>query len=137
MKSLFAFAMCTSLILLAGCSSPESKAQVRADEICNCVKSIGINKNLNVFKLQDRGYMSDLERKVERELPQKLLVILKEIDEELSDLSKNEKKEYTRALLKSLLDTDCADILLDNTPYQMLGPGIEVLEEDLDRRERY
>jgi hypothetical protein len=137
MKALLAATALLSLFIFSGCSSPEVQAKDHAEQICDCIKSIGIDEDIDIFKLQDRKFMREVERKAERELPQKLLVILKEIDEELSDLSKNDKKEYTRALLKSLLDTDCADIALDNIPYDMLGLGIDVMEDEFEVRDRY
>ncbi|MCR9171507.1 MAG: hypothetical protein NXI10_03375 [bacterium] len=126
-----------SMFLFTGCSSPESKAEDRAEEICDCVKAIGINEDMNLFSLQDRSVMRDIERKAERELPRELLKVLKKIEEDIEKLSKEEKKEYTRALMKSMMDTDCADMALDNIPYDMLGLGIDMMEEQLDRQERF
>ncbi len=126
-----------SLLLFAGCSSPESKAEDRAEEICDCVKSIGISDDMNIFSLQSRSVMRDIEDKAERELPRKLLKVFKKIEKDIDPLSKEEKKEYTRALMKAILDTDCADIALNNIPYDMLGLGIDMMEEQLDRQERF
>lgn len=126
-----------SIFLFSGCSSNESKAENRAEEICDCVKSIGIDKNISIGKLQNRDFVRDIERKAEKELPRKLLKVLRKIEEDIDDLSKAEKKEYTRSLMKALIDTDCADIALDNIPYDMLGFGLDMAEEGLDRQERY
>lgn len=126
-----------SILLFAGCSSNESKAENRAEEICDCVKSIGIDKSLSIGKLQNREFMRDIERKAEEELPRKLLKVLRKIEEDIDNLSKEEKKDYTRSLMKALIDTDCADIALDNIPYDMLGFGLDMVEEGIERQERF
>lgn len=136
MKALLTAAVLLSLFIFSGCSSPEDEAEGHAVEICDCIKSIGIDESTNIFKLQDRKFMREVERKAQRELPEKLLVIFKEIEKDLAGLSKYEKKEYTRALLKSLLDTDCADIALDNIPYDMLGLGIDEMEDQIKVQDR-
>ena len=137
MKYLLITGGLSSLLLFTGCSSPESKAEDRAEEICECVLELGINKDMNLFSLQDRSKMRDIERKAERELPRKLLKVFKEIEDDIDPLSKDEKKEYTRALMKAMMDTECADIALDNIPYDMLGMGIDMAEEQIERQERY
>jgi len=126
-----------SVLLFSGCSSNESKAEDRAEEICDCVKAIGINEDLSFVKLQDRKVMRDIERKAEKELPRELLKVMRKIEEDIDDLSKEEKKEYTRALMKALIDTDCANIALDNIPYDMLGFGLDMLESEFERQDRF
>lgn len=126
-----------TLLLFAGCSSPESKAEDRAEAMCDCVMELGIDKNMNLMTLQDRSTMRDIERKAEKELPEKLLKILREIEDDIDPLSKEEKKEYTRALMKAILDTECADLALDNIPYDMLGLGIDMMEQQMERQKRY
>ena len=130
-KGLLLFAV-LSVLFGAGCSSQQSRAEAHAEEICDCLKEVGVNEDLNLLKLQDRDFVRKMERKAERILPKKILKIMKEIESEMADLSKNEKKEYTRSFLKAAIDTECADVALDNIPYDMMGLFIDMLERQID-----
>jgi hypothetical protein len=134
-KYLFIFIL--PLFVVAGCGSSESSAENHAEEICDCLKEIGVNKDLNMVKMQDREFMRTMEDKAERVLPGKILKIMKEVDKDLSSLSKVEKKAYTRAFLKAMIDTDCADVALENIPYDMMGIAIGSMEREIERSKRY
>ncbi|XOV66392.1 MAG: hypothetical protein ACFHU9_12270 [Fluviicola sp.] len=134
MKYLLLIVGFTYLLPITGCSSPKKKAETKADEICDCVLELGIERDINMFSLMDASKMREIERKAKRELPRKLIKIFREIEHDIAPLSKEKKKEYTRALFKAMMDTECADIALDNLPYDMLGPGIDMMEERFDGR---
>lgn len=125
------------LLVVAGCGSSESSAENHAEEICDCLKEIGVNKDLTIVKMQDREFMRGMEDKAERVLPGKILKIMKEVDKDLSSLSKDEKKAYTRAFLKAMIDTECADIALENIPYDMMGLAIGEMESEIEQMKRY
>jgi hypothetical protein len=74
---------------------------------------------------------------MEKIVPKCLLRIVKEMEEEISDLSKNDKKEYTRAFFKACFDTECTDITLDLIPYDLLGLAIEGVESEIINQRRY
>ena len=59
------------------------------------------------------------------------------MEEEISDLSKNDKKEYTKAFLKACIDTECTDIGLDLIPYDLLGLGLGEAESVINDQRRY
>jgi hypothetical protein len=134
-KSLFAFIL-PLLLVFVGCSSPQSSAENHAEEICDCLKEIGVNKDLTIAKMQDREFMRDMEDKAERTLPAKMIKIMKAIEKDLSSLSKDDKKEYTRTFLKAIIDTDCADVLFENIPYDMMGIAIGEMEREMEYSNR-
>jgi len=138
MKTIIYSIMATSMIVLLGaCGSPEKKANDHAEEICECLQDAGLDNSLSLIKLQDRRYMNEMEDKMEKTVPKCMLAILKEMDEEISELSKKEKKEYTKAFLKGCIDTECADIALDLIPYDMLGIALGEAERQIERQEEY
>lgn len=137
MKYLLITGSLFSVLLFGGCSSPESEAEDRAEEICDCVKELGIDRNINLFSIQSGSFMRDIDRSAGLKIQRDLLNILKKIDEDIDNLSKEEKKDYTKALMKAMIDTDCSDMALSKIPYDMLGLGIDIMEEQLDQQERY
>jgi hypothetical protein len=78
-----------------------------------------------------------MEDKMEEEIPTCALKVFREIEKDMDDMSKNEKKEYTKAFLKSCIDTDCADIALSLVPYDMMGLGLNEAENQLKRQRSY
>ena len=118
-------------------ASNESKSADRAKEMCECLQDAGLENSITISKLGDRRFQRDLERKMEKIVPKCLLRIVKKMEEEISDLSKNDKKEYTRAFFKACFDTECTDITLDLIPYDLLGLAIEGVESEIINQRRY
>ena len=115
----------------------ESKSADRAKEMCECLQDAGLDNSITISKLGDRRFQRDLERKMEKIVPKCLLRIVKKMEEEISDLSKNDKKEYTKAFLKACIDTECTDITLDLIPYDLLGLALEGAESEINGQRRY
>lgn len=136
-KLIYTTAILSITILLSNCSDPEEDAKNHAEEMCDCVKEIGFNEDINIFDFGDPDFARNLERRAEKELPRKFLKIFREMEKEMHELDRKEKKEYVRTFLKSLLDTDCANIILDRLPYEMIGPALDELEKEVDRNEDY
>lgn len=134
---IYSIAAISASILLSSCSSAEKKAVGHAEEICECLQDAGLNKSIDYVRLSDRSFQRNLTEKMEKTVPRCMLSILKEMDEEIAELSKKEKKEYTKAFLKGCIDTECSDIALDLIPYDLLGIGLLGLERQLDRQEEY
>ena len=118
-------------------ASNESKSADRAEEMCECLQDAGLDNSITISKLGDRRFQRDLERKMEKIVPKCLLRIVKKMEEEISDLSKNDKKEYTKAFLKACIDTECTDITLDLIPYDLLGLALEGAESEINDQQRY
>lgn len=134
--SIFAAAM---FLVLNGCGSGgvEAAAEDYADELCTCLTEAGLDNSLSILSLQDRSFMRDMEDKMEDEIPTCALKVFRNIEQDLDDMSKNEKKEYTKAFLKACIDTDCSDIALGLIPYDMMGMGLNEAESQLKRQRRY
>jgi hypothetical protein len=138
MKNIFYFITAVSIaIALSACGGVEADAADHAKEMCECLQDAGLDNSISISKLQDRGFQRDLERKMEKTVPKCLLPIVKEMEEEISDLSKNDKKEYTKAFLKACIDTECTDIGLDLIPYDLLGLGLGEAESVINDQRRY
>lgn len=75
--------------------------------------------------------------KMEKIVPKCLLRIVKEMEEEISDLSKGEKKEYTKAFSKACIDTECTDIILDLIPYYLFGLALQEAKSEINGQRRY
>jgi hypothetical protein len=118
-------------------ASNESKSADRAKEMCECLQDAGLDNSITISKLGDRRFQRDLERKMEKIVPKCLLRIVKKMEEEISDLSKNDKKEYTKAFLKACIDSECTDITLDLIPYDLLGLALEEAESEINGQRRY
>tara|TARA_B110000027_G_C15871737_1_gene191484 strand:+ start:21 stop:500 length:480 start_codon:yes stop_codon:yes gene_type:complete len=138
MKTIIYFISATSIaIALSACGGVEADAAGHAKEMCECLQDAGLDNSISISKIQDRSFQRNLERKMEKTVPKCLLPIVKEMEEEISDLSKNDKKEYTKAFLKACIDTECADIALDLIPYDLLGLGLGEAERQINGQRRY
>lgn len=134
---IYSIAVGAMFLLLSSCGGVKANANDHAEEMCECLQDAGLDNTVSIMKLQDRSYTRDLERNMEKTVPRCMLPILKEIEEEINDLSKNDKKEYTKAFLKACIDTECADLALDMIPYDMLGIALGEAERQIERREEY
>lgn len=122
--------------VISSCVSNEAKTRDHAEALCDCMKEIGLNDDLTAEDLEDRRKVRKMENDAERHLPKCALPILKEMKVEMDELGKSEKKEYTKAFLKNVIDTDCADVVLDNVPFEALGLLIDDLESQVDISQR-
>jgi hypothetical protein len=131
----YIFAISTTLILTS-CGGVESKAESRAEAMCDCMQDAGVTDMSEiVLGSSFRRAMRMSNDKYTIDLPKCLLKVMKEMETDLQGLSKKEEKAYTKAFLKGCIDTDCADNLLDFVPYDELGKTIEQYERRIDRQE--
>jgi len=113
------------LILIASCGSDPVN---HADSICNCLKEGGLNSSLSLMELDDLEDSMD-----EEEVTACVLNVFRKMEDDMSDMSKNEKKEYTKEFLKGVVDTECSDLILNVVPYDMLGLALTGAESELLR----
>ena len=124
-------------VVLSGCGGAEAKAENHAEELCTCLTDAGLDNSLNILRLNDRSFMRDMEDKFQNEVPECAMKVFREMEKDLDDMSKNQKKEYTKAFLKACIDTDCADIAINMIPYDRMGMAVDMLEDQLRRQQRY
>ena len=113
------------LILIASCGSDPVN---HADSICNCLKEGGLNSSLSLMELDDLEDSMD-----EEEVTACVLNVFRKMEDDMSDMSKNDKKEYTKEFLKGVVDTECSDLILNAVPYDMLGLALTGAESELLR----
>ncbi|MDC3253052.1 hypothetical protein OAU25_02245 [Crocinitomicaceae bacterium] len=120
--SILAFAL---LLTTVSCSGGNPSGH--ADEMCDCLKEGGFDNSISLMDLED------LEDSFEGEVPACMLSVFRKIEDDMADMSKNDKKEYTKDFLKGVVDTECSDIILDVIPYDMFGLALTGAETELLR----
>ncbi len=123
-------------VAFSSCGSNERATKIHAEKLCDCMKETGFDTSLTALDLNDSKKMYEIERSAERILPECTLATLKEIEAEMAAMNKAEKIEYTKAFLKNVIDTECADIILQNAPYDMLGIIIREAEREVEYEKR-
>lgn len=118
------FATLAGVLILASCGGGvKSKAEDLADLTCDCVQ-----KSIDLDNIMSFGPES-----LDRVAMQSCIASdSKEYLEYFKDLSENDRKEFVREYMKALLDTECADVLLDQgmsmMNESMLDRAIEEME---------
>jgi hypothetical protein len=118
------------------CGSNEAATRKHAEELCDCMEDIGLDESLSLADLNNYDQMREMEKKAEESLPKCAFAILKNIQSDLDELNKSEKKDYTKSFLKNVIDTECADVILDKVPFDMMGMLVVQMEKEVDRAER-
>jgi hypothetical protein len=78
--------------------------------------------------------LDDLEDSMDdEEVAACVLNVFRKMEDDMSDMSKNDKKEYTKEFLKGVVDTECSDLILNAVPYDMLGLALTGAESELLR----
>ena len=90
------------ILVLSGCGGSEADANEHADELCKCLTDAGLDGSISVMKLSDYRYLNDLAEQMEEKVPKCALKIFREMDKELENLNKSEKKEKFKARKKEL-----------------------------------
>ena len=125
------------LLILSACGGTKADANNHAKEMCKCLQDAGLDSSISTSKLMDREFIMEIEKKMEETVPRCILPIVEEMEKEINELSKNEKKEYTKALMKAVIDTECSDLALDLIPFDMLGIALGEAERQIERQEKY
>ena len=102
----------------------DAKAKLFAENLCKFAKEIGFDTDLKL----DEEYMRKHGDKFEEnfyENSDKFLTLLKDLDTHLKTLNDEQKQNFTKELLKAIIDTDCSNILFKSIPYGMLSDGIK------------
>ena len=114
MKKIFISTL--TLMILSACGAG-GNASKRANELCDCMKKDGLKKGITMEEAESLG------DKVEGNALSYLAVAAL-IQSDMKELDKEGKKAYTKALLKSMIDSECMDFALDAVPYEMLDTSL-------------
>lgn len=113
-------------LFLASCGGGvASKANDLAQKTCSCIKDAGDLEKMIISMGRSTGFDRDKAAECMQEDAKEYLVYFK-------DLSDADKKEFIREYVKSLMDTDCADALLDKGVSMIKDEQIEKMIKEMD-----
>ena len=113
----------------AGAGS-DAKAKLFAENLCKFAKEIGFDADLKLDEEYMRKHGDKFEEKF-YENSDKFLTVLKDLDTHLKTLNDEQKQNFTKELMKAIIDTDCSNILFKSIPYGMLSDGIKEMEKEI------
>ena len=73
-----------------------------------------------------------MEKKFEQN-KDKILSLLEEVDTYIKTLDKDQKVQFSKELMKAIIDTDCANLLFKNIPFDMWDEFYEKARKELKR----
>ena len=138
---LFTTLILSSILFFSACAdkdksdtskSKDKKANEIADKMCKIVKDIGITD-----KTFDENGLSDEEKeqfskKVEQN-KDKILSLLEEVDSHIKTLNKNEKVQFSKELMKEIIDSYCGNTLFNYIPFEKWPKFYEEARKELKR----
>lgn len=119
------------IIVLISCSpSVQETTNKRAKALCDCFE----NKVVFTGELEDiNKKISRLTEKDKTSIANCVIEVGQSIETDLEKLKdKKEKKIYTKSLIKSLVDCDCTDKLMDNIPYEEYGKLLKDAKNEMN-----
>ncbi len=123
------------IVALSGCGGSDGNAELRANAMCDCVKEIVDISSINATNIEDKMREIDRDKSKQTKYAKCLLGVLEGMNTDIADLNQEEKKGYTKTLLKAGIDCECTDKLMDNIPYDMLKIAMPSLKEEVERME--
>ena len=94
-------------LLLTSCGN---KPKERAEELCECLKKDGLTENStekDVDKIMQNAEKNMLQ----------YVGVLADIQKDMKELDNDDRGDYVKTFMQSLLDTDCMGIVLNKVPY--------------------
>ena len=138
---LFTTLILSSILFFSACAdkdksdtskSKDIKANEIADKMCKIAKDIGITD----MSFDENGLSDEEQEQLGRRVEQnkdKILSLLEEVDSHIKTLTKNEKVQFSKELMKEIIDTDCANLLFKNIPFDMWDEFYSEARKELKR----
>jgi hypothetical protein len=125
------------LFFLTGCNNSSGNAELRAKAMCDCFEDIIDISSLNAINIEDKFEEAMRDNSKQDKYGKCVLSVIEEISKDLDNLKQDEKKEYTKSLLKAGIDCECADKLMDIIPYDLLKVAIPKMKRDIEKSAEY
>ena len=130
---LFTTLILSSILFFSACAdTPKSKAKDIADKICEIATDIGVTD----IRFDKKGLSDEEGRQMEKKFEQnkdKILSLLEEVDTYIKTLDKDQKVQFSKELMKAIIDTDCANLLFKNIPFDMCDEFYSEARKELKR----
>ena len=130
---LFTTLILSSILFFSACAdTPKSKAKDIADKICEIATDIGVTD----ISFDKKGLSDEEGRQMEKKFEQnkdKILSLLEEVDTYIKTLDKDQKVQFSKELMKAIIDTDCANSLFKNIPFDMWDEFYSEARKELKR----
>ena len=130
---LFTTLILSSILFFSACAdTPKSKAKDIADKICEIATDIGVTD----ISFDKKGLSDEEGRQMEKKFEQnkdKILSLLEEVDTYIKTLDKDQKVQFSKELMKAIIDTDCANLLFKNIPFDMWDEFYSEARKELKR----
>jgi len=115
-------------------SSMEENTNKQAKALCDCFKD----------KVSLDGELSEIQKKFEtlseketQGISECILKVGKSVEDDLEKLKeKKDKKTYTKNLIKSIVDCDCMDKLMDHIPFEAYGKLLDQAKDEMKEASR-
>lgn len=123
--SLIKYSLIAIIIFIASCSAPKKLA----NDLCDCFSDAGMKKGImldNLTRVMDDSKKDTCEK-----------MFLTRFYDEMALLNNNDRGKYTKNFIKSMLDTECGDILFESIPYEELLESLKRKKEKEERKEEY
>ncbi len=120
-----------AVILVA--SSCSNKGEGYAEDLCDCMEESGTLDNAKEQMKDERPSRSERAKSGEK-FKECAKPILDEMYEDMKDMDSDEKEEFVKDLIKGIIDTDCADQLMDEMEWDELEENIDETIERGDRK---
>jgi hypothetical protein len=99
------------------------------------VKDVVDISSINATNIEDKMREIEQDNAKQTKYAKCLLGVLEGMNTDIAELNKDDKKAYTKSLLKAGIDCECTDKLMDNIPYDMLNVALPTLKEEVQRME--
>jgi hypothetical protein len=121
------------IVFLYGCSNSTSNAELRANAMCDCVKDAVDLSSLTAINIEDK--FDDIDKNADKQVKFSKCIfgVFEEMTKDLDNLKQEEKKAYTKTLLKAGIDCDCSDKLMDLIPFDLLKISLPMMKSELER----
>jgi hypothetical protein len=146
-KYLFTTLILSSILFFSACADKDKsdtskskakdiKANEIADKMCKIAKDIGITD-----MSFDNGLSDEEEDQMKKKAEQnkdKILSLLEEVDSHIKTLNKNQKVQFSKELMKEIIDSYCGNTLFNYIPFDKWPEFYEEARKELkrDREER-